>query len=817
MKRYFALLLLCTTQLFGGISSKTDTQEFENLLAARRPVETPHGIVVSDNFGSSLSLITATGTIQLAAAPGIGSFVSYSPDKSTLGVKIIEADGKQTPALIDIASGRITGLTTPGERCGEVSFSNDAKIAYAVGENLVVQNGTTSTSYPLGVYANLAPISPDGRRAAFNNIDDQIFILDLATGQKMQLTSLPRGYFNPLWSPDALKLLYSSLGGDLFVYDLQSQQTYTLENGNSPCWSPDGTTILYAKSTTERERLINSDIWSCRFDGTERKQLTSTADQCETDPSFSSDGNSILCAQIGKNIVKRLQVAEKKSGVELAQAAFYQPALQPQRVSLEAVKAPILDTINLPYVNQVYDTPDWHSGGSSCAPTAASMVLAYYKIIPPWNIWVSWPSPGHYSPYGSYVADKYLYREYFYADQAMDASDVTPAWGGYGYMWSTGSPHTRMAGYYANHNISAGQSEAPPYSEATTEIYAGRPYTLCVMLTTAGHLIIARGIYADHTLVFNDPYGNKNLPGSYKSPYGKGVTYDWPGYNNGFQNLTGVAWCIRTQYTAPAISDTLVDDLQFYNGFTLSFTSPASYSMWKDRNGTGWNNHFWYVKTKGSNTSDTCFAAWQPNLSKDGSYEVFAYIPFSNSTTSRYKITHRDSIQTVIANQKAYKNAWMSLGTYNFTKGTAGSVRLGDQSDTAGQEIVFDAMRWSYRGPMAVSILKQSEQTPAAFELLPAYPNPFNPSTRIRFSLPAAGFSTMTIYDVLGREQETIMAQMLTAGTYSVEWNAANHSSGIYFCRLSVMPLAQRDLVPTEDRNGRTAGRIQTIKLVLQK
>lgn len=381
-------------------------------------------------------------------------------------------------------------------------------------------------------------------------------------------------------------------------------------------------------------------------------------------------------------------------------------------------------------------------------------------------------------------------------------------------MWSTGSPYTRMAGYYTNHKLQATESDAPPYTDATSEIYAGRPYTMCVMLTSSGHLIIARGIYSDHALIFNDPYGNKNV--AYPSVNGKGAVYDWPGYSNGFQNLTGVAWCIKTQYTPPVAPDTLVDDVVFGNSFYLNFYPPATLSMWQERT-LGWNNHFWFVKTKGSNTSDTCYAVWQPNLSKDGSYEVFAYVPYSNSVASRYKITHRDGIQTVVANQKAYKNDWISLGTYNFTKGSAGSVRLGDQSDSAGQEIIFDAIRWSYRGPMAVSILKQSEQTPATFELLPAYPNPFNPSTHIRFSLPAAGFSTMTIYDLLGREQETIMAQMLTAGTYSVEWNAANHPSGIYFCRLSVVPSAQRDLVPTEGWNGQTASRVRTIKLVLQK
>ncbi|MCX6136296.1 MAG: T9SS type A sorting domain-containing protein [Ignavibacteriales bacterium] len=798
-KRLFFGIFLISATLFAGDPGKVTAIDLENALAARHPVETPFGIIVTDNAASSLALVTPTGTIQLAAAPGIGGYVSYSPDRSTIGVKYITADEKQSPALIDLATGKIRYLAEPQEQCGEVSFSNGGKIAYTIGNDLIVRNGNTTTSYPLGTYANLAPISPDGNYAAFNNCDDQIFILKLATGEKEQLTSLPRGYFQPFWSPDGTKLLYSSLGGDLFVYNTANRQTTSLDNGISPSWSPDGTTILYTRTITNQERLVNSDIWSCRADGSARKQVTATADAFETDASFSLDGNTILYAHVGQNIVKKQSIAAPNNSIDQAPNAFFRPSLAPLQSPLRSVKAPILDTINLPYVNQTYDTPDWHSGGSSCAPTAASMVLAYYNILPPWNIWVSWPSPGHYSPYGNYVADIYAYLKTSYIYSAMDASDVKSAWGGYGYMWSTGSPHTRMAGYYTNHGVSSVQSEMPPYSEATDEIYAGRPYTLCVGLTTAGHLIIARGIYTDHTLIFNDPYGNKNSGGSYKSPYGRGMTYDWPGYANGYANLNTVWWCIRTQYVPPPATDTLVDDTPFYKGFYLNYFAPATFAMWQERTTSGWDNHFWFVKTKGSKTVDTCYATWQPTLQREGSYELFAYIPFSNSTASRYKIKYRNGDTLRILNQKLYRNDWMSLGTYGFNKGNTGSVRLGDQSDSAGQEIVFDAIRWSYRGPLASPVVAVASGTPCTFELSPAFPNPFNPSTQIEFSLPTESFAAVKIFDALGREQETLLSQILSAGTYRVDWNAGNHPSGVYFCRL---------------QTGRS---MQTIKLVLQK
>jgi hypothetical protein len=66
------------------------------------------------------------------------------------------------------------------------------------------------------------------------------------------------------------------------------------------------------------------------------------------------------------------------------------------------------------------------------------------------------------------------------------------------------------------------------------------------------------------------------------------------------------------------------------------------------------------------------------------------------------------------------------------------------------------------------------------------YPNPFNPSTNISFYLPDAGNVSLKIYDLLGREAATLINDNLNAGNYSVEWNASNFASGIYFYTLKL-------------------------------
>jgi hypothetical protein len=70
------------------------------------------------------------------------------------------------------------------------------------------------------------------------------------------------------------------------------------------------------------------------------------------------------------------------------------------------------------------------------------------------------------------------------------------------------------------------------------------------------------------------------------------------------------------------------------------------------------------------------------------------------------------------------------------------------------------------------------------FILYPAYPNPFNPITHIKYSIPEQSFVTLKIYDILGNEITTLADGEKSAGDYDVEINAVGWTSGIYFYNL---------------------------------
>jgi len=72
----------------------------------------------------------------------------------------------------------------------------------------------------------------------------------------------------------------------------------------------------------------------------------------------------------------------------------------------------------------------------------------------------------------------------------------------------------------------------------------------------------------------------------------------------------------------------------------------------------------------------------------------------------------------------------------------------------------------------------------SSFRLFENYPNPFNPSTTIRFDLAQTGFVSLTVYNLLGQEVAELVNGEMKPGSYHVTWNSSSHSSGLYFYRL---------------------------------
>ncbi|HKJ81940.1 MAG TPA: YCF48-related protein [Ignavibacteriaceae bacterium] len=87
-------------------------------------------------------------------------------------------------------------------------------------------------------------------------------------------------------------------------------------------------------------------------------------------------------------------------------------------------------------------------------------------------------------------------------------------------------------------------------------------------------------------------------------------------------------------------------------------------------------------------------------------------------------------------------------------------------------------------GGSVTDVKVKVKNIPTDYSLYQNYPNPFNPTTVIRYRLPANSFVMLKVYDILGRKVSTLVNEEKTAGTYEVEFNGINLSSGVYFYKI---------------------------------
>lgn len=90
--------------------------------------------------------------------------------------------------------------------------------------------------------------------------------------------------------------------------------------------------------------------------------------------------------------------------------------------------------------------------------------------------------------------------------------------------------------------------------------------------------------------------------------------------------------------------------------------------------------------------------------------------------------------------------------------------------------------------PVSVNM---DDSSPSEYNLTQNYPNPFNPSTMINYNVGEPGLVQLKVYNVLGVEVATLVNDSKSSGNYSVDFNAANFSSGVYFYSLSVNNFTQ--------------------------
>ncbi len=142
---------------------------------------------------------------------------------------------------------------------------------------------------------------------------------------------------------------------------------------------------------------------------------------------------------------------------------------------------------------------------------------------------------------------------------------------------------------------------------------------------------------------------------------------------------------------------------------------------------------------------------------------------------------HKTSLETVTLTSKSnlYTIVFHAdadiVAQCDFTFGLSGMI--------AGTKILIDDVHvWKINGGLAKRKEAISKEKVALeYSLSNNYPNPFNPTTIIQFSIKKAGNTTLDVYNILGQKVKTLVNRNLTPGKYTTNFNASNLTSGIYF------------------------------------
>jgi PKD repeat protein len=653
------------------------------------------GYVFTDNYCNTLYYLHDGQLKKLLSAPGCGRYYSVSKDGKQIGFKYISNTG-QRPAIINLETETLQYLHDEVPLCGQVGFTEDA-IYYTIGSDLIIDKSNANFSrINMPNYSNIVEISDNHQYLVYSTSNDELILMNLSDGSKKQLSESGKMSVYPQFSPDSKKILFQS--DEMHVYDIDRNEMFQFGYGLSPKWMPDSEHVIFSKQETTASLITAADLFQCNYRDGQHQQVTNSEAVFEQHPIAISE-NELLFTDYAQNAIYKLNLDNQSQQLVYK----HNEALDIAFFDLKSAKSEQLIPGLVPYTHQVYDTPDAHYGYGSCAPTCAIMAISYYNLLPKWPTPVTKLYP-HTSDYGAYVSVRYRFNEhYFEENTTTSGGDV--AYGGYGYMWGLGSPNSQMLNYLELHYIESSQlwNSSVTWESVLTEIDADYPLPMCAMLSDAGHLILTKGyIENQHTLIFSEPYGDKNTP-SWPSYDGQKVYYDWPGYNNGYQNLDHsgaygvIAWTITAHASEAEYSNLVIDNNHYNHGFEMNNSEDGSTQRYFRDVNTGYNNHAWYTLTM-ADDSDICWVKWIPTPEQEGNYEISAYIPASNADAAGapYKIFDANGEHTVIVNQNEYSDEWVSLGTFEYQAGADFYTYLGDSTGIDGQSIAYDAVKYEY-------------------------------------------------------------------------------------------------------------------------
>ena len=335
--------------------------------------------------------------------------------------------------------------------------------------------------------------------------------------------------------------------------------------------------------------------------------------------------------------------------------------------------------------------------------------------------------------------------------------------------------------YFVNKNVGFGLSlefgETPPNYLGTR-----------ILTTKNGGSSWDNYLFADTGVFLNTIYFSDALNGFIGGSEGKLL----------YTTDAGNSW-IESILDSGIISGFPVVEIKFYNALT-GFAAGGAFDIagviWNTTNG----GRSWKSKIVGSEPVNDLYIFDSLNvLGVGGDFEYGASNVRTTNAGNFWQ--YRELGVFGIANSIAFrtqKEAWVSLGIVDSfmvstnagnnwkLTGTPNSSRIYDicfTDSNNGWAVGVDGVILKYNSGV-IGINDGSSYNPGAFTLYQNYPNPFNPITNLEFEISKLEFVSLKVYDILGNEVAILVNEKKSPGSYKVEFDGSDLSSGVYYYRL---------------------------------
>lgn len=210
---------------------------------------------------------------------------------------------------------------------------------------------------------------------------------------------------------------------------------------------------------------------------------------------------------------------------------------------------------------------------------------------------------------------------------------------------------------------------------------------------------------------------------------------------------------------------------------------------------TGWTTDY---ATFGLSEADGVLTVNYNRTSSSGQWDQFYFDPPSPIDASAHPVIEvkvKSNVATKLTLKPIYESgdgwlpqdipgddAWHTY-TFNLVNASTKLTRVyfyldGGTTDLKSGVVQFDDFKI---GSEVTAVEKRNATLPQKYDLAQNYPNPFNPSTTIEFSIPKKEHVKLIVFNQIGQQVASLADAEMSAGTYSVSWDAAEMPSGLYF------------------------------------